>query len=210
MLTSNSLILARPYNMLVFTSHIALNFAVEVLGFFSMYSTNHSRFLSSHLLRFQLSPARKVCIIRGIGYRVQLFNNHYNLLTQCFKPNVCKYEADNRLESSFCKEVLTSNEETDWNAINTHEFPHVRYLSLRVGHSAHLYFPVPHYIGIKILKKDRKLVVYGFSQAQVSTFTQFIYSWRPPSVYTGRGIRYKKTRHRRKLGKKDIRKGRFF
>jgi ribosomal protein L6P/L9E len=83
-------------------------------------------------------------------------------------------------------------------------------LSLRVGHSFHLYIPIPNFIGVKITKKDRKLIIYGFFKSQVANFTRYIYSFRPPSVYTGRGIRYKKVSPRRKLGKKDIRKGRFF
>jgi len=45
---------------------------MEVLGFFSIYNlsgnfTNHEHFVSA--------PYRKVCIIRGIGYRSQLFEN---------------------------------------------------------------------------------------------------------------------------------------
>jgi ribosomal protein L6P/L9E len=90
---------------------------------------------------------------------------------------------------------------------NQIEFPYVRYLSLRVGHSFHLYKPIPNYIGIKVSHKDRKLVIYGANKNQVSNFAKLIFNLRPPSVYTGRGIRIKRGIHRRKLGKKDIRKG---
>lgn len=87
------------------------------------------------------------------------------------------------------------------------EFVYNRYLSLRVGHSFLINKPIPEYIGIKIHKKDRKLVIYGTNKEQVSNYAKSVYNLRPPSVYTGRGIRIKKGLHRRKLGKKDIRKG---
>jgi large subunit ribosomal protein L6 len=79
-----------------------------------------------------------------------------------------------------------------------------------VGYSYSVYLPVPNYIGIKVGKKERKLIIYGFSKDQVATFARRIYFLRPPSIYTGRGVRYKGKAARRKLGKKDIRKGRFF
>lgn len=87
------------------------------------------------------------------------------------------------------------------------EFPYNRYLSLRVGHSFLVYKPIPNYIGVKVSHKDRKLVIYGANKEQVSNFAKVVFKLRPPSVYTGRGIRIKKGLHRRKLGKKDIRKG---
>lgn len=87
------------------------------------------------------------------------------------------------------------------------EFPYNRYLSLRVGHSYNLYIPIPDYIGIKVSHKDRKLVIYGANKEKVANFAKKIWKLRLPSVYTGRGIRIKKAMHRRKLGKKDIRKG---
>lgn len=93
------------------------------------------------------------------------------------------------------------------NAKNSKEFPYNRYLLLRVGHSFLIYKSIPNYIGVKVSKKDRKVVVYGANKEQVSNFAKEIFKLRPPSVYTGRGIRIKKGTHRRKLGKKDIRKG---
>lgn len=89
----------------------------------------------------------------------------------------------------------------------TTDFSNKRYLSLRLGHSALICCPIPEYIGVKIAHKDRKLVIYGFNKEQVSNFAMTIFKIRPPSVYTGRGVRIKKGLHRRKLGKKDIRKG---
>ena len=93
------------------------------------------------------------------------------------------------------------------NYANSNEFPYSRYLLLRVGHSFLIYKSIPNYIGVKVSKKDRKLVIYGANKEQVSNFAKEIFKSRPPSIYTGRGIRIKKGSHRRKLGKKDIRKG---
>jgi len=87
------------------------------------------------------------------------------------------------------------------------EFSHNRYLSLRVGHSFLIFKPIPDYVGVKVHKKDRKLIIYGTNKEQVANFSKVIFKLRTPSVYTGRGIRIKKGFHRRKLGKKDIRKG---
>lgn len=93
------------------------------------------------------------------------------------------------------------------NEAPSEEFPYSRYLVLRVGHSFNLYRPVPNYIGVRVGCKERKLVIYGPSKEQVSNYARTIFGLRQPSIYTGRGIRFKGYPHRRKLGKKDIRKG---
>jgi len=90
------------------------------------------------------------------------------------------------------------------------DFGYKRYLSIRVGHSFNLYKSIPEYIGIKVIKKDRKLLVYGPDKSKVMSYINSIYILRPPSVYTGRGIRKKGHRHVRKLGKKDLKKGKTF
>lgn len=90
------------------------------------------------------------------------------------------------------------------------EFPYSRYILVRAGHSHIVYLPLPDFLGIRTLKKDRKVVVYSVDKVLSSLFIKKIYNLRPPSVYTGRGIRIKKVRVRRKMGKKDVRKGRFF
>lgn len=87
------------------------------------------------------------------------------------------------------------------------DFPFSRYLSLRLGHSSLICQPIPNYIGVKIAHKERKLVLYAVNKDQLSNFAVKVFKFRPPSVYTGRGVRIKKGLHRRKLGKKDIRKG---
>jgi large subunit ribosomal protein L6 len=87
------------------------------------------------------------------------------------------------------------------------EFNFKKYLFLRVGHSFNMYKSIPNYIGVKVLHKDRKILVYGFDKNIVENFSRSLYKLRKPSVYTGRGIRIKKFNHIRKLGKKDIKKG---
>jgi len=87
------------------------------------------------------------------------------------------------------------------------EFLSKRYLFMRIGHSFNLYKIIPNYVGIKVLYKDRKVVVYGFNKNIVLNFAKILYNIKPPSVYTGRGIRIKKFNYKRKLGKKDIKKG---
>lgn len=124
----------------------------------------------------------KSYIIRGIGYRAQIIDNNWLL-----KGN-----------SSEIKQA------------STNEFPQERYLLVRVGYSYTLYLPISNLVGVLVSKKDRKLTIYSQNKALVSVFAQSIFKLRPPSVYTGRGIRLKKFAHRRKIGKKDVRKGRFF
>lgn len=125
-----------------------------------------------------------------------LFNNalgSYAPFTKTFIIRGIGYQAD-----------IVENRLT---GLEVNEFPYNRYLSLRVGHSYHLYIPVPDFVGIKVSHKDRKLTIYGANKEQVANFAKNIFKLRLPSVYTGRGIRIKKGMHRRKLGKKDIRKG---
>lgn len=102
---------------------------------------------------------------------------------------------------------LVENNIITFNMNFKYEFKHERYLSLRIGHSYTIYLPIPEYLGVKILHKDRKIIIFGFDKNKVYNFSNYIYKLRPPSVYTGRGIRIKKKNHRRKLGKKDIKKG---
>jgi len=90
------------------------------------------------------------------------------------------------------------------------DFDYKRYLCIRVGHSFNLYKAIPEYIGVKVVKKDRKLIIYGPDKNKVMSYINSIYVLRSPSVYTGRGIRKKGYRHIRKLGKKDLKKGKTF
>lgn len=144
------------------------------------------------------------------NYKIQKFEKFSILSSQLQKSLALKYDNNFNLNAPYTKvfiikgigyqaDIITNN--------NNKEFVSKKYLFLRVGHSFNLYKTIPNYIGIKILHKDRKLVIYGFNKNIISNFSKFIYKFRPPSVYTGRGIRIKKFNHRRKLGKKDIKKG---
>jgi ribosomal protein L6P/L9E len=97
-------------------------------------------------------------------------------------------------------------ENSELNYINK-EFKYTKYLVLRVGHSIHKYYPIPNNINVLIKHKNRKVVIYGFNKTLVSDYSKYIYLMRSPNVYTGRGIRIKKGNHRRKVGKKDGKKG---
>jgi large subunit ribosomal protein L6 len=92
----------------------------------------------------------------------------------------------------------------------TKEFCSPRYLLTRVGYSYFIYTPLPDYLGVKTSYKERKLTMFSKVKQCVATFADYLYKLRPPSVYTGRGIRFKGLVVRRKLGKKDTRKGRLF
>jgi ribosomal protein L6P/L9E len=92
-------------------------------------------------------------------------------------------------------------------ADNTKEFPYVRYLSLRVGHSFNIYRPIPDDVGVNISNRGRKIIIFGLNKTMISTFAKNVYAHRKPGVYTGDGIRIKGYKHRRKVGKKDGKKG---
>lgn len=124
----------------------------------------------------------KSYIIRGIGYRAQVVDNNW----------------------------LLNGNSSEIKQTSANEFPQERYLLVRIGYSYTLYLPIPNFVGVLVSKKDRKLTIYSQSKALTSIFSQMIFKLRAPSVYTGRGIRLKKFAHRRKVGKKDVRKGRFF
>jgi ribosomal protein L6P/L9E len=90
------------------------------------------------------------------------------------------------------------------------EFCSPRYLLMRVGYSYLVYAPLPDYLGVKISYKNRKLTMFGQVKQEVMAFANYLYQLRRPSVYTGRGIRFKGRVVPRKLGKKDSRKGKSF
>jgi ribosomal protein L6P/L9E len=89
----------------------------------------------------------------------------------------------------------------------TQEFPYHRYLIVRVGHSVYKCCPISNNINILVKHKNRKILIYGYNKEQVSNYAKKVYLIRLPNVYTGRGIRIKKEQHKRKVGKKDGKKG---
>lgn len=173
---------------------------VEILGLFSISSLPYYKRSISNAGFF-----RNVFIIRGIGYRAQLVTSNHLAVSQVLSAEFNFLPDRSLLSHRLCRGLVHKT-----NSFNDSEFIYPKYLSVRVGYSYNLYLPIPDFIGIKIGKKDRKLTIYGSHKQLVSNFSKLVYNFRPPSVYTGRGIRFKKIIHRRKLGKKDIRKGRFF
>ena len=91
--------------------------------------------------------------------------------------------------------------------VGFNEFTFKKYILLRVGHSFQLYYPIPDAINLKIKYKTRKITLYSSNKGQIFNFSKFICQAREPNVYTGRGIRIKKIVYRRKIGKKEGKKG---
>lgn len=130
-------------------------------------------------------------IIRGIGYRAFYVINDYggqgadaNLYTNAELGNLANVVAA--------------------------ECIYRRFLVIRAGHTTDLYYGIPPGLFVRVLKKDRKLVIFGQSAAGVSYFSKVVSLYRLPSAYTGRGIRYKHIKPIRKAGKKDKQKGKSF
>lgn len=84
------------------------------------------------------------------------------------------------------------------------DFQDYRYIIVRSGDTVDNIIPVSVFLNIKGHKKERKLVISGASKNQVTNLSKIIYKMRPPSLYTGRGIKTKFE----KIRKKKIRKTR--
>ena len=139
-------------------------------------------------------------IIRGIGYRAFYVKNDF------VKGNLVGNK-DGRSEIAITEQKSAAVDQP----FSVHlEYPYSKYLIIRAGHTTDLYQPIPIGIFIKTLKKDRKLVVYGRNQTSVNYISKQIAQYRIPSVYTGRGIRFKRQKIIRKAGKKDKQKGKVF
>lgn len=148
------------------------------------------------------TPFQQSFIIRGVGYRSSVVPTSLNDKNAESYLNLVNY-------SSY-HQTLSDKYTTQLDKANKYEFPAYNYLMLRLGHSAPIYYPIPSHVKVKIMKKDRKLTLMSQDAGFLAVLSHFVYKFRPPSVYTGRGVRFKGLSVRRKLGKKDIRKGRFF
>jgi hypothetical protein len=85
-----------------------------------------------------------------------------------------------------------------------------RMLHLSMGHAYDEYLPLPGDFGLKQRKRGRKLIFGGQDLVALKDWTEGIFRYRRPSVYTGRGVRKKRAYVRRKLGKRDARRNRIF
>jgi len=155
-------------------------------------------------------------IIRGIGYRIFFIENDFLVMKaeQGLKTTTRDFSNSQQREiHDQNNSHVTSNEFDEsmsyW-AKASIEFPYSRYLIVRAGHTEDLYLPLKKNMFIKTSKKDRKMVIYGPDKQQINNLARHIFNYRPPSVYTGRGIRRKHLKPTRKEGKKDKQKGKSF
>lgn len=126
----------------------------------------------------------RVVLVRGIGFRIQGFENRAPF-----------FERERRALSQVGAE---------------NDFLYTKYLVAKAGHTKDLIRPLSNKIGVRISKKNRKVVVFSQSKSLASLFARDLFNYMKPSLYTGRGIRQKYVRVRRKLGKKDKQKGKIF
>jgi len=146
-----------------------------------------------------------VVILRGVGYKFFQAINDLSAaedLNTNYLPATLVLMSTNQDKS---EKVLPLSEVL---SITNNDYSYSKYLIVRAGHTKDLYQPIPVSINIKILKKDRKLVIHSSNKQQVSQFLINLFNYRKPSVYTGRGVRRKHVKVLRKAGKKD-QKGRF-
>jgi len=145
-----------------------------------------------------------VLIIRGTGYKFFKITNDFGL----------GFSYKNYINFDVFDEIFNEENIDDsidlWEKLVNYDFIYSSYLIARVGHSIDLCQPIPEGIKIKSSRKDRKLVISGNNFLNVKKFADFLYNYRPPNVYTGRGIRFKWMRVIRKAGKQDKQKGKRF
>jgi hypothetical protein len=142
-------------------------------------------------------------IVRGIGYRAFALQN--DLLTAKITPekSFLDITRPTYTEISATPQIILSR-----SAI--FEFPNERYLSIRAGHTRDMYLPLSNNVRCLTSKKDRKLVIVASNKITAANTAKMVYTYRKPSVYTGRGVRVKHIRPVRKAGKKDKQKGKAF
>jgi len=143
-------------------------------------------------------PYVKVLIIRGIGFRATIIYNSEN-----------KYFMSDSMSTANDDDLFGSDGEFD-EFFSLYGHSNSRYLLIRAGYSTPTYTPFFDGIGVKTLKRDRKVVCYSFNKQCVNSFVDHVYSFRPPNAFTGRGIRYKGVRYKLKPGKRGSVKGRIW
>lgn len=141
-------------------------------------------FSNSQKLGEMFAPTVKVLVIRGIGYRAYVVYNElvYNVPTPSEDVGV---------------------EDEDQTLLSNNSWP--RYIFVRVGQSYPTYMPLWQGLGVRKKRRGRKLVLYGFNRHAVTAMRDLIYSFKKPDIFTGRGIRLKGHKYRRKLGKRASR-----
>ena len=145
----------------------------------------------------------KTLIVRGIGYRAFALRNDLlsktklaPAFTESSRPVYSGDDSD-PVEKEFTEAAL-------------YEFTNSKYLVVRAGHTRDMCLPVRDLIACSVSKKDRKLTIASANKIHAANLAKEVYSYRPPSAYTGRGVRIKHERPARKAGKKDKQRGRAF
>ena len=144
----------------------------------------------------------KILIVRGIGYRAFALKN--DLFS---KINLSPTFAENFRPVYSGEGPSTERELTE---VALRELTNTKYLVVRAGHTRDICLPVNKMVSCAVNKKDRKLTIASTSLVLAANLTKIVYNYRPPSVYTGRGVRVKHERPVRKAGKKDKQRGRAF
>ena len=145
----------------------------------------------------------KTLIVRGIGYRAFALTNTLlskTKLAPAFTENsrpVYSGDDNGPMEKEFTQAAL-------------YEFTNSKYLVVRAGHTRDMCLPVRGSVTCSVSKKDRKLTIASANKIYTANLAREVYSYRPPSAYTGRGVRIKHGRPARKAGKKDKQRGRAF
>lgn len=81
-------------------------------------------------------------------------------------------------------------------------------LILWLGFSHQIRFPLPEGVSVEVLKTPRpdvtELVLRGMDRQVLGLVAAQIRGLRPPNPYTGKGVRYKEEKVRRKVGKRVV------
>jgi ribosomal protein L6P/L9E len=144
----------------------------------------------------------KTLIVRGIGYRAFVLSNSF-----------LRQRSSQTSELLSMRPLYTEVEQNDLQSINqvgVLEFTGAKYVVIRAGHTRDLCIPLQVNLRGITSKKDRKLVIASKNNSEAANLAKYVYAYRPPSVYTGRGVRVKHAKPVRKAGKKDKQKGRAF
>jgi len=108
-----------------------------------------------------------------------------------------RLDDDHHLEVSVVPELNESVDYCLW---------YTKYLIIRAGHSVDQILPIDQNIHLKVSKKERKLIIFGWNKSIINNFVNRIFNYRRPSAYTGNGIRRKHYTVIRKGGKEKDRK----
>ena len=85
-----------------------------------------------------------------------------------------------------------------------------KFLIIRAGNTLDRVIPLPKFVFIKGNKKERKIIIYGPSKIIIRNMARLVYTMRPPSLYTGRGVKFKRFKVKRRKIRKTRAGGRMY